>query len=400
MIRKKVWIAGAGIISALGNSLSETFHALVQQQTGIRPLANFGVHFPETPLAGEVRLSNAELVHFLDLTPSKPYSRTFLLGLYAARQATEAAGFSHTEYQQACFISATSVGGMDQTEHFMKAYNKNPASGRISVIGQHDCGASSETIARKLGIHGFTTTINTACSSSANAIMLGARMIQAGQTDLVIAGGTDALCAFTLHGFKSLMLLSDTYNKPFDQSRNGLNLGEGAAYLVLCSEKILGNRKPLAVLSGWGNANDAYHQTASSPEGRGAQLAMQKALTKANIEAASVDYINAHGTATPNNDLAESMALKTLFTTVPPFSSTKPFTGHTLAAAGSIEAVISCLALQHQTTFSNLNFTAPMEETGFIPEIHPSQRSLEYILSNSFGFGGNCSALVFKNSLA
>ena len=217
-------------------------------------------------------------------------------------------------------------------------------------IDSHPAGDSSQKIAEQLGIdQSLVTTISTACSSAANAIMLGARLIKSGKLDRVIVGGSDCLSKFTINGFKTLMILSDTYSTPFDENRKGLNLGEAAAYLVLESHKVVEaeGKKVLAYLKGYGNANDAYHQTASSEDGDGATLAMDKALKVADLLPKDIDYINAHGTATGNNDLSEGRAIIRVFgKDVPDFSSTKAFTGHTLAAAGAIEDVYSVLAFR------------------------------------------------------
>jgi len=197
------------------------------------------------------------------------------------------------------------------------------------------------------------------------------------------------------------MILSNTDCKPFDANRTGLNLGEAAAYLVLESDTIVKqeNKAVLAYMAGYGNANDAFHQTASSENGDGAFLAMQKALTVANIQPEDISYINAHGTATSNNDLSEGTVIKRIFgTSIPDFSSTKAFTGHTLAAAGAIEAVYSILALQKNVIFPNLNFSTTIPELQMIPVTEVSKKTLEYVLSNSFGFGGNCSTLIFSKS--
>ncbi|PKP15703.1 MAG: beta-ketoacyl-[acyl-carrier-protein] synthase family protein, partial [Bacteroidetes bacterium HGW-Bacteroidetes-23] len=206
---------------------------------------------------------------------------------------------------------------------------------------------------------------------------------------------------FTINGFKTLMILSDTYNTPFDNDRKGLNLGEAAAFLVLESDEIVqkNNKKVLAYVSGFGNANDAFHQTASSENGEGAFLAMQKAFKLANLQPEDIDYINAHGTATPNNDLSEGRAILRMFKdNVPDFSSTKAFTGHTLAAAAAIEAVYSVLALQHNLVFPNMNFKKPMEEFNLIPQTTLKEKSINHVLSNSFGFGGNCSTVLFSKN--
>ncbi|HOZ86093.1 MAG TPA: beta-ketoacyl-[acyl-carrier-protein] synthase family protein, partial [Niabella sp.] len=249
------------------------------------------------------------------------------------------------------------------------------------------------------GIKDFVSTVSTACSSSANSIFLAGRLIRQGVLDVVIAGGTDALARFTLNGFNTLMILDTQPCQPFDDHRRGLNLGEGAGYLVLISEKVAAtlSQKPDVVLSGWANANDAHHQTASSPDGMGNQLAMNGALRKANLQPADIDYINLHGTGTSNNDIAEGAAIKTLFEgCFPPVSSTKSYTGHTLGASGGIEAVFSVLALQRNLIFPNLRFVTQMKELPFRPVTELMQKNLRHVMSNSFGFGGNCSSLVFS----
>jgi 3-oxoacyl-[acyl-carrier-protein] synthase-1 len=215
-------------------------------------------------------------------------------------------------------------------------------------------------------------------------------------------GGADALSKFTINGFKTLMILSDDYNQPFDNNRKGLNLGEAAAFLVLESDEIVAkqNKKVLARVSGYGNANDAFHQTASSENGDGAFLAMKRAFEVSGLKPSEIDYINVHGTATPNNDLSEGRAIKRIYQdeTVPDFSSTKPFTGHTLAAAAAIEAVYSVLAIQNNVIYPNLNFKTPMEEFDLKPQTTLKNANIEHVLSNSFGFGGNCSTLIFSKS--
>jgi 3-oxoacyl-(acyl-carrier-protein) synthase len=189
---------------------------------------------------------------------------------------------------------------------------------------------------------------------------------------------------------------------PFDNDRKGLKLGEAAAFLVLESDEMVAkeNKKVLARVSGYGNANDAFHQTASSENGDGAFLAMEKAFQVSGLKPEQIDYINVHGTATPNNDLSEGRAIVRVFgeKNIPDFSSTKPFTGHTLAAAAAIEAVYSVLAIQNNVVFPNMNFKTPMEEFNMIPQTTLKQKNIEHVLSNSFGFGGNCSTVIFSKS--
>ena len=210
--------------------------------------------------------------------------------------------------------------------------------------------------------------------------------------DYVVAGGTDALCRFTLNGFNSLSILDRERCRPFDATRAGLNLGEGAGYLVLTHERP--GMRTYCRLTGYANANDAYHQTASSQTGEGAYRAMAGALAQSGLRC--VDYINVHGTATPNNDLTEGTALRRLFGgQVPPFSSTKGYTGHALAAAGGIEAVLAVLAITHGLRYGNPGFAEPIPELGLRPVARTQEADVRSVLSNSFGFGGNCCSLIF-----
>ncbi|RTY93930.1 beta-ketoacyl synthase [Flavobacterium sp. GT3R68] len=396
---KKVAITGMGIISSIGNTVEENFNALVNGKAGISTIENLETLHANAIKVGEIKLTNYQLEQILGLMPDNNFSRTAMLGAIAAKQAVENAGIKNINAYPTGLISATSVAGMDMTERYYYDYFKGEACRKY--ISSHDAGDVTHKIAQQLGLQGLVTTVSTACSSAANSIMLGARLIQSGQLDRVIVGGTDALAKFTINGFKTLMILSDTDNTPFDNNRKGLNLGEAAAFLVLESDELVQkeNKKVLAYVSGFGNANDAFHQTASSENGEGAFLAMQKALRTADLEPKDIDYINAHGTATPNNDLSEGRAMLRIFEdNMPEFSSTKAFTGHTLAAAAAIEAVYSVLALQHNLVFPTLNFKTPMEEFDLLPQTILKEKSIQHVLSNSFGFGGNCSTVIFSKN--
>ena len=396
----KVAITGMGIISAIGNSVEENFDALINNRKAITTVENIPTVHRDVMKVGEIKKSNGELALELGLSSDNNFSRTAMIGVIAAKQAVLNSGISDINEFKTGLISATSVGGMDTTEkHYYNYFNDDHL---VKYISAHDGGDVAQKIAEGIGLQGFVTTISTACSSAANSIMLGARLIHSGKLDRVIVGGTDALAKFTINGFKTLMILSDTYNTPFDDNRKGLNLGEAAAFLVLESDAVVKkqNKKVLAYVSGFGNANDAFHQTASSENGEGAFLAMEKAFKLANLKPSDIDYINMHGTATPNNDLSEGRAVIRIFgeENVPDFSSTKPFTGHTLAAAAAIEAVYSVLALQHGVVYPNLNFETPMQEFNLIPQTALKYKNIDHVLSNSFGFGGNCSTVIFSKS--
>jgi 3-oxoacyl-(acyl-carrier-protein) synthase len=396
----RVFVTGTGIISAIGNDASEVLDSLLNSRSGIGKMTGVDSSYKDEIPVGEIRVPEKELLSFAAPEKGCYHTRTALLGLIAARQAMRQAGLNPQGDRRTGLISATTVGGMDLSEKFYVSFSQDRNHGRLRNVAGHDCGDHTDTIARTLGIGGIVSTINTACSSSANAIMMGARMIRHGLLDRAVAGGTDALTLFTLNGFNSLMILDREQCKPFDENRNGLNLGEGSAYLVLESEKSArqSGRKILAEIKGFGNACDAYHQTASSPEGHGAFLSMEMALASAGLRPGDIDYINAHGTGTKNNDLSEGIAVSRLFgKELPAISSTKSYTGHTLAAAGAIEAVISILALSSQCMFPNLNFLSRMNELDFSPlTAIKKDREIRHVMSNSFGFGGNNSTLVFS----
>src|SRR5665213_3133000 len=278
---------------------------------------------------------------------------------------------------------------MDKSEFFFKDFVTDNSKGKLKNVFDHECGCVTEAIADQLGISDYMTTISTACSSSANAIFYAARLIKNNVLDVVIAGGTDALTKFTLNGFNTLMILDKEFCKPFDEYREGLNLGEGAGYLVLVSEKVAKtlHNPPYCKLSGYNNSNDAYHQTASSPDGTGSYLAMEGALAKSGLDPSDIDYINLHGTGTPNNDSAEGTAIKRVFEpNYPPMSSTKSYTGHTLGASGGIEAVLSVLAIKHHIIYPNLRFETPMADLQLVPETKFLQdQDIRHVMSNSFG---------------
>ena len=324
-----------------------------------------------------------------------------MLGIHAAREAVKNSGIDLKKWRTG-LISATTVGGMDKTEEFFEEFLNDPKKGKLRNVVNHSCGKSTELIAHDLGINKFISTINTACSSSANAIALGSRMISAGLLDIVVAGGTDSLTKFTLNGFNSLMILDSKFCRPFDASRSGLNLGEGAGFIILISDQVKKSEglKTTSYVSGYANTNDAFHQTASSPDGRGSFAAMQQALAMSDLLPGQIDYINLHGTGTVNNDLSEGTAIRKLYGERPPrLSSTKAYTGHTLGASGGIEAVFSLLAIDQQCVFPNLRFETVIPEIGIIPQLHfETGLSVRHVMSNSFGFGGNCSSLIFSRS--
>lgn len=395
---KRVFVTGIGIISGIGNNVEETLESLKLKRSGVGDITYLNtIHRGVIPVS-EVKLSEKELIEKSGLDKNQEYTRATLIGIIAAAEAVKSAQITDIKERKTGLISGTTVGGMDKSELYYKdllTTNKH-----IEFIESHDCGDSTERIADYIGVKEFVSTTSTACSSAANSMMLGARMIKNGLLDRVIAGGIESLTRYHMNGFNTLMILDRELCKPFDENRQGLNLGEGAAFLVLESEDVVKEtgKKVLCELTGYGNSCEAFHQTASTPEGKGAYAAMKAALDKSGLKPAQIDYINAHGTGTDNNDLSEGRAIDKLFGPNPPkVSSTKAYTGHTTSASGAVEAVISVLSIQNNLIFPNLNFKTQMKEINFKPVTELLENvKIDHVLSNSFGFGGNNSSLIFS----
>lgn len=383
-------ITGLGIICAIGNDAPTVLDSLRKGESGIGSMRYLKSTHRDLPV-GEVKLSNEEMKQMLGVEASRIVSRTSLMGAIAIRQALASAGIESIEGRRVALISGTTVGGMDVSElHFEQMLHDKS----LDYLPQgNECGRSTEEMVELLGLNGVEIcTISTACSSALNSIILGSEMLKCDEVDLVIAGGSEALSRFHLNGFNTLMILDKERCRPFDATRAGLNLGEGAAFVVL--EK--GRGDAMAYVAGYGNRCDAFHQTASSENGEGAYLAMRDALDMAGLEAKDIAYINAHGTGTPNNDVSESQGIKRIFgNNLPAVSSTKSFTGHTTSASGSIESVICVLAMQNGFIPANLGWVN-QDAAAITPTLGHDEVELENVICNSFGFGGNDSSLVIS----
>lgn len=391
----KVFVSGMGIISALGMGVTENLQLLTEGKSGIGPIRYLKTRLSKELIAGEIPYSNSELIDISGIKNTGGISRASLLGLIAAKEAIRDAEINNPDIRTGIIVGTT-ADSMSNIELYLKDFLSN--DNRNEFIESQDWGFSTEIIAKELGIKGYQTTINTACSSAANAIMIGARMIKHNLLDRVLVGGTDALSKVMLNGFHALMIVDPEISKPFDAERKGLNLGEGAAFLLLESEKLTQRKSVICELSGWGNANDAHHLTALSSDGVGVAMAMENAISESGLTLKDINYINAHGTGSENNDLSEIRGIENIFgNDAPPFSSTKPFTGHTLGSSGALEAVFSILSIQHQFIFPNLNFNRKMDETKLVPEtklIRSGQ--VNHIISNSLSFGGNNTSIIFS----
>ena len=391
----RIVVTGIGVISAIGNTVEANRLALINRKCGISNLVNFTSRFAGVMPFGEIKITTDTLKEQLHAT-ERGVTRTMLLSLHAFNQAmansqlpVEALSSLNT-----AFISGNTVGGMCLTDE-LYADTRSKTTG-TEYMTSYDAASVAIYLQDRFGMNGMVNTFNTACSSSANAIMYGAKLIEHGFAKRAIVGGADTLARFTINGFNALRILSDEICRPFDKARKGLNLGEGAAYLVLEKEEDAVGKNIYAVVSGYGNANDAFHPSSLSAEGNGPVAAMHAALQKAGLHAGEIGFINAHGTATENNDEVESVAMKKVFGNVPAFASTKGNTGHTLGAAGAIEAVYSILSLHHQELYPGLHFTESIDATQLAPVQAYEKKQLKHVMSNSFGFGGNCTSLVFS----
>ena len=387
-------VTGLGIICSIGNDADSVLDSLKKRESGVGPMKYLQSKHSYLPV-GEVQLSNDQMKQMLGIEDATPMSRTTLMGAIAIRQALEHAGITVDELngKRVALISGTTVGGMDLTENYYEQMKTDDSL--LYLPKSNECGKSTEEMAAIIGLtNAQICTISTACSSALNSIILGSEMLKRDEVDLVIAGGSEALSRFHLNGFNTLMILDKEQCRPFDDTRAGLNLGEGAAFVIL--EKNAANS--LAYVAGYGNRCDAFHQTASSDNGEGAYLAMKDALEMAHLKPEDIQYVNAHGTGTPNNDITESQSLIRIFgENMPEISSTKAFTGHTTSASGSIEAVICILAMQHNFTPVNLGWKNKIEG-GIVPTLGKDNIVLENVICNSFGFGGNDSSMVISKS--
>jgi len=389
---KPLAVSAITAVTALGHGLAPTLAALREQRTGLKlqdfETATLGAWLGVVEGADEVALP-ADLQAY-----DCRNNRIAELGLRADgfAQAVRAAAQRYGAQRVGVFLG-TSTSGILQTEIAYR--HRDASSGALPAslhYGEtHNTYSVSRYVRAALGLQGPAYVVSTACSSSAKVFAAAQRMIEAGLVDAAVVGGVDSLCMTTLYGFKSLELVSGDICKPWDANRNGLSLGEGAAFALL-------EREPAQVqawLLGAGESSDGHHMSSPHPEGAGAAAAMQGALAQAGLQPGDVDYLNLHGTGTPGNDAAEDRAVCAVFGTTLPCSSTKGYTGHTLGAAGGVEAAVAVLALQHGFMPAGLNVQTPDPalQANFIRQERAGP--LRVVASNSFGFGGSNACLIF-----
>lgn len=394
----KVFVTGMGVISAIGNNSAENLKNLRDGKSGVGPAKYLKSNYGKSHPFAEVKISTEELKARLEFKNKKGLTRTDLIAFTALKEALIDSNLTAKEIsaEKTAFFSASTIGGMCHTDELYQ--DANLISSGSEYIESYFLSTHALKIAKEYQLSGIVGAINTACSSSANSIMLGAKLIKSGRATRAIVGGVDSLGKFSINGFNSLQIMSDIPCAPFDANRKGLNLGEGSAYLVLESEDIIGSKKRYAEILGFGNSNDAFHPSSLSEDAVGVVECISRAISNAQISPIEIDYINAHGTATGNNDITELIGIKKVFKGFPPFNSTKSFTGHTLAAAGAIEAVFSIFSIYNNELFPSLNCNTPIEPFNEFPIIEHKSAEIKTVLSNSFGFGGNCSSLIIRES--
>lgn len=402
-----VAITGLGVIGACGRGLAAMERSLREGREGVGRLDLWRSTIADLPVGQYRGDLDADLDSVPGLTPHlrKRLSRSDALALVTAAEAVEQAGLSSLQAAGA-YVGQSVCGTLTSEALYIEARNRakagNPEKLDLRGAFVHEGANTLDRLAEAFGLRGPTLSFMTACSSAANAIGLAADAIRAGRAEVMLAGGADSLSRIAFNGFCSLKVVSPDGPRPFDRERQGMMVGEGAGMLVLESAARAKARgvKVLAWLSGYGHSCDAHHLTAPHPEGKGAIAAMREALDMAGLRPADIGYINAHGTATLDNDRTEARAISSVFGEgAVPVSSTKRFFGHTLAAAGGIEAVVSVWALRHKLLPANLGLRAPLEDAALdLVAENRAAPGLRHVLSNSFGFGGNNAALVFSEA--
>ena len=380
--------------TALGEGVVPLLSALKEGRSGLKACDFEGASI--NTWVGEVPAVDAEVLppalHAYDCRNN----RLALLGL-RADGFEEAVRNAMARYgaDRVALILGTSTSGILSAE---QAYRERDAEGALpewfDYRATHNTASVGAFVREYLGLRGPVSVVSTACSSSAKAFAAADRLISAGLADAAVVGGVDSLCLTTLYGFSSLELTSAEPCRPGDVARKGLSIGEAAAFVLL--EPVSGSAEEIT-LAGWGESSDAHHMSAPHPEGRGSRAAMQAALVRAGLQASDIHYINLHGTATPANDASEGAAVAAIFDKGVPCSSTKGMTGHTLGAAGALEAVICALSLRHGVLPASVGTQTPDPQIPLELVLKPGgTRPLRHVLSNSFGFGGSNCCLILS----
>jgi 3-oxoacyl-[acyl-carrier-protein] synthase II len=376
-----------GVVSPLGQGIESFERGLLSCQSALAPLTGMDLGFGQAPPVGQVRVPVPE---------SPRLSRTDQLALMAAREAAAGADLTGCGV-----VVSTTVGGLPDIP--LEAVKDLPAYYRQGGFGKaraYPCARAAEVVRDELGLTGPQFAVSVACASGSTAIALAGRMIASGVVPAMLAGGSEGLCHLTLCGFHALQAMDFEPCRPFDKSRRGLNIGEGAAFLMLENYERAQARGAVVygVLRGWAMTNDAYHLTAPHERGVGVAASVRGAMTMAGVSPDEIGFVNAHGTATPLNDVAETKGYENAFAgrgRPMPVSSTKSYFGHCLGAAGSLEAVVTVLGLRSSTLYPTLRLTDPIGSPAVEFVAAPRQEEMAAAASVSAGFGGSNATLVF-----
>ena len=397
MDRSSVAITGIGAISAFGPGFGALSSGLLECRSCLKPLTIFDSGLESAPTVAEIK-------NLPELTerPGLRLSRTDRFAVLAALEAAQQAGHSDDFHDSGALI-ATTVAGIGEISPAMTANPTNYyRAGGFSTVTCYPAYHPANAVGAWLDLHGPCWGVSVACASGAVAIALAAAMVITGEASMMLAGGSDALAPYTVSGFNALQAIDPGPCRPFDKNRKGLNMGEGAAVFVLETIEHAKARKApiLAILRGWAMTNDAFHQTAPDEQGRGLAQCIHSSLAMAGVEPDAIGYVNSHGTATPMNDVAEVKAYESAFRarrSPIPVSSTKSFFGHTLGAAGALEAAVTIAAMRHSALFPTLRLTDPIE-TPAVDWLagQPRRQPLPMAMSVSAGFGGSNASLIFE----
>jgi 3-oxoacyl-[acyl-carrier-protein] synthase II len=401
-INTRIAVTGAGIICSIGRNKEEVWRSIVESRAGIGKLTKFPNETFPTDIAAEVS-EPVETMLPIGRREARRMSRTDLLAVIAANEAIEQANESGSSLpvERAIVSTGTSTGGLLEGEDY---YFKRIVVGRrraaVSHVLQQPTSSPSDAVASAFKLGGGVVSNATACASAGAAIGMAADYLRSHHADVAIAGGSDALCRLTYSGFNVLQAVDPQPCSPFGSERKGITLGEGAAYLVLerWDDAVARGAKIIAEFSGYGASCDAHHPTAPAEDGRGAESAMRGAIAESG--APNVDYVNAHGTGTLLNDSAETKAIIAAVGADVPVSSSKSYFGHTLGAAGGIEAVVTVLSIINQTAPPTLRLDSAAADCtlDYIPHT-PRKMAMDSALSNTFGFGGSNVSLMFRRVL-
>lgn len=401
-LSRRVVISGAGSVNALGIGVDAFARGLRETRCGIGPLTLFDPAPYRSRLAAEVK--HLPVPDWLPAPVRRHASRSDLFALIAAAEALDAAGLREDARCRAGVVLGASTGGMFEGERYYRALVEGKERPMLQKVLSTPVSTSSDLLALTFGCFGPRLTVSTACSSGSNALGIAADWIHEGRADVVLCGGVDSLCQLTFSGFNALQAVDVVPCRPFDRDRAGLSLGEGAAVFVLETEQSARSRSvtPWAKFLGYGVSTDAYHMTQPRPDGSSALRAARLALEHSGVGADEIDYVNAHGTGTPLNDVVETRVLKALLGRRAhrvPVSSTKSVTGHCLAAAGAIEALACVIALRRGFVPATANLVHPDPECDLDYVPNASRRlDVRTVLSNSYGFGGNNTTIVLRKA--